>query len=146
MDISVRDAMSADAPGIASLLTQLGYPSSSDETSERLAEWHQSPLSRVFVASAGQRVAGVLAFHAMPLFEHAGRRGRIICLVDDEACRGQGVGARLMAAADAEARHLGCTDLEVTSSRERNEAHVFYQRMGYHDCCDLSARFLRPLA
>jgi hypothetical protein len=51
-----------------------------------------------------------------------------------------------MAAADAEARRLGCTDLEVTRSRARTAAHVFHQQMGYHDCGDVSARFLRSLA
>lgn len=145
MEISIRDALPADAPGIASLLTQLGYPSTSDETSERLAEWRESPLSRAIVAAAGQRVDGVLAFHAIPFLEHAGRRGRIVCLVVSKACRGQGVGTRLMQAAETQARLLGCTDIELTSSRTRAEAHAFYQRMGYHDCCDRSARFLRPL-
>ena len=106
MEISIRDAVPADAPGIASLLTQLGYRSSSDETGERLAEWRESPLSRVIVAADGQRVAGVLGIHAIPFLEHAGRRARVVCLVVDEACRGQGLGTRLMAAAEVEARRL----------------------------------------
>ena len=145
MEISIRDARAVDASGVASLLTQLGYRSSSDEAAERLAEWRESPLSGVIVAADGRRVAGVLAIHAIPFLEHAGRRGRVVCLVVDEAYRGQGLGTRLMAAAEAEARRLGCTDIEVTSSRTRTEAHAFYLRMGYHDCCDRSARFLRPL-
>jgi GNAT superfamily N-acetyltransferase len=145
MEISIRDALPGDARGIAALLTELGYPSSSDETAERLAEWRESPLSRVIVAATGHDVAGVLAFHAIPFLEHAGRRGRIVCLVVDEARRGQGVGTRLMQAAESHARRLGCTDIELTSSRDRTEAHAFYQRMGYHDCCDRSARFLQPL-
>jgi GNAT superfamily N-acetyltransferase len=146
MKISIRDARPADAPMIASLLTQLGYPLSSGETGERLAEWRQNPLSRVIVAADGPRVAGVLALHAIPFLEHAGRRGRIVCLVVDEASRGHGIGARLVQAAEAQARRLGCTDIEVTSARARTEAHAFYRRMGYHDCGDRSARFLRPLA
>jgi N-acetylglutamate synthase-like GNAT family acetyltransferase len=112
MEISIRDARLADASGVASLLTQLGYQSSSDEAGERLAEWRESSLSRVIVAADGQRVAGVLAFHAIPFLENAGRRGRVVCLVVDEAYRGQGLGARLMAAAEVEApprlhRHRG---------------------------------------
>jgi hypothetical protein len=76
MEISIRDARLADASGVASLLTQLGYRSGSDEAGERLAEWRESPLSRVIVAADGRRVAGVLAIHAIPFLEHAGRRGR----------------------------------------------------------------------
>jgi hypothetical protein len=36
--------------------------------------------------------------------------------------------------------------MEVTSSRRRHDAHAFYKRLGYADQCDVSGRFLKPLA
>lgn len=145
MDTSIRDAVKDDASSIAELLAQLGYPSTVEETADRLAEWRNSPLSRVVVATLNQRVAGVLAFHAIPFFEQGGQRGRVVCLVVEEESRGHGIGARLMRFIEAEARRLGCKDIELTSSRTRSAAHAFYQHIGYQDCCARSARFLRPL-
>jgi GNAT superfamily N-acetyltransferase len=147
MDVLIRDAVDADAPVIAELLTQLGYPSTAEDAAARIAAWRESPLSRVVVATLdGRRVVGVLAFHAIPFFERPGRRGRVVCLVVDEETRGHGIGARLMSFIETEARRLGCEDLELTSSRYRSGAHAFYRNLGFEDGCVRSARFLRPLA
>ncbi|MEV5746440.1 hypothetical protein AB0L00_01355 [Actinoallomurus sp. NPDC052308] len=34
MDVLIRDALDADAPVIATLLTQLGYPSTTEQTAD----------------------------------------------------------------------------------------------------------------
>src|SRR4051812_47886863 len=44
MDVLIRDAVDADAPVIAELLTQLGYPSTVEDAAGRIAEWRESPL------------------------------------------------------------------------------------------------------
>ncbi|MEV0407697.1 GNAT family N-acetyltransferase [Actinoallomurus sp. NPDC050550] len=146
MDVLIRDAVDADAPVIAELLTQLGYPSTVEDAAARIAEWRESPLSRVVVATLDARVVGVLAFHAIPFFERAGRRGRVVSLVVGEEARGHGIGARLMSFIETEARRLGCEDLELTSSRHRSGAHAFYRNLGFEDACHRSARFVRPLS
>ncbi|GAB3966925.1 hypothetical protein GCM10029978_033150 [Actinoallomurus acanthiterrae] len=145
MDVLIRDAVDGDASALASLLTQLGYPSTVDDTAHRITRWRDNPWSRVIVAALNERVVGVLAFHVIPFFEQEGNRGRVVCLVVDEQSRGHGIGARLMSFIEAEARRLGCKDIELTSSRTRSAAHAFYRNIGYQDCCTRSARFLRPL-
>ncbi|GAA4606228.1 GNAT family N-acetyltransferase [Actinoallomurus liliacearum] len=146
MDVLIRDALDADAPVTATLLTQLGYPSTTEQTADRIARWRSDPLSRVIVATLNERVVGVLAFHAIPFFERDGSRGRVVSLVVDENARGHGVGARLMSFIEAEARRLGCEDLELTSNRRRTGAHAFYKHLGFEDACHRSARFVRPLS
>lgn len=146
MDVVTRDALDADAPAIAELLTQLGYPSTAEQTAARIARWREDPLSRVVVATLDERVVGVLAFHAIPFFEYDASRGRVVSLVVDEEARGNGVGARLMSFIEAEARRLGCRDLELTSNRRRTGAHAFYRHLGFEDVCHRSARFVRPLS
>lgn len=51
-------------------------------------------------------------------------------LVTDEARRGQGHGARLLAALEERARHLGCDTISVEAGVRREAAHRFYFRAG----------------
>ncbi|GGF65110.1 N-acetyltransferase [Paracoccus acridae] len=45
--------------------------------------------------------------------------------------RGQGIGAQLMADAEARARAAGCTQMQLTTNRARTDAHRFYDRLGF---------------
>jgi N-acetylglutamate synthase-like GNAT family acetyltransferase len=143
---AIREAEPGDAQQIAALLTQLGYPSTSDQVVERLAYWLPDPMSLVLVAEQDRRIEGCLSLHAIPYLERTGRWARIVSLVVDESSRGRGTGRSLVAAAEEAARRLGCLTVEVTSARTRTRAHAFYKRMGYTDSCDNSGRFLKTLA
>jgi len=142
---TIRPIRADDSPRLAALLTQLGYPTSSDEVAERLGYWLPDPNSAVIGADVDGELMGVAALHVCPYLEHTGRWGRLAALVVDERCRGTGVGAALVRAAEDRARELGCHSMEVTSSRHRTGAHAFYQRLGYQDACPRSARFLKSL-
>ena len=142
----VREAVPADAPHIAALLTQLGYPATSEEVSQRLAYWLPAPASLVLIAERDARVAGCLSLHAIPYLERTGYWARIESLVVDQPARGSGTGRALVAAAEEAARRWGCLRMEVTSSRHRAGAHAFYRHLGYLDRCDQSGRFLKPLS
>jgi GNAT superfamily N-acetyltransferase len=52
-------------------------------------------------------------------------------LVVDRAHRRQGIGAALMAEAEAWARDQGCTVMRLSSSTSRTRAHSFYAGLGY---------------
>jgi GNAT superfamily N-acetyltransferase len=45
--------------------------------------------------------------------------------------RGQGIGGRLMAHIEADARDRGAARLQLTSNRDRVRAHAFYERLGF---------------
>jgi GNAT superfamily N-acetyltransferase len=124
----------------------LGYPCSGDDASARLGYWLADPMSRVLVAQHDGRVIGCLSLHAVPYLERTGRWARIESLVIDESARGTGAGGALLHAAETVARRWGCLTMEVTSARTRDDAHAFYQRMGYTDVCDQSGRFLKELS
>jgi GNAT superfamily N-acetyltransferase len=145
MTITIRRVGVADAARITVLLGQLGYPTDVNRVRARLDDWLTDQRSALFAAEAGGLVAGVAALHVMPLLEHDGRQGRLLALVVDESCRGQGLGRRLVAEVEQEARRLGCRAMEVTSSRVREAAHSFYRGLGYEDRCAKSARFLKAL-
>jgi predicted N-acetyltransferase YhbS len=145
-EFSVRLAQPGDAAQVAALLVELGYPDNpAGEVRRRLVMWERETTGLALVAARQGQVVGVIAMAAIPYLEREGRRGRVVALVVSSACRGQGIGRRLVGAAEEAAGELGCVTLEVTSRRSRTESHPFYRNLGYEDCCDRSARYLKDL-
>jgi N-acetylglutamate synthase-like GNAT family acetyltransferase len=142
---TIRPAQTSDAPQVAILLGELGYPAGRGEVIARLGYWLQDSQSRLLVAEVNGNVSGVAAMHAIPLLERTGRRARLVALVVGQSVRAQGVGRALMKAVEDAARDLGCRDLEITSARNRTVAQRFYADLGYHDVSDHAARFMKLL-
>jgi GNAT superfamily N-acetyltransferase len=82
----------------------------------------------------------------IPYIEQPGSFARVVALAVDRGRRRCGLGRRLLLAVEAWAGGLGCRDIEITSARRRDDAHSFYQALGFTDLCDRSARFRRPIA
>jgi len=143
--LAIRPAVAADAPRIAELLTELGYPADATEVSERLAYWLPDQASRVLLAERGGRITGCISLHAIPYLEHTGRWLRIESLVVDAGQRRGGTGRALIDAAERLAREWGCVLIEVTSLRSRADAHAFYLELGFTDDCGRSGRFIKEI-
>lgn len=143
---SIRLARPDDAAQVATLLTELGYPDNRPaEVRRRLAMWEREAACVALVAERQGQVAGIVAVTAIPYLEREGHWGRIVALVVSSECRGQGVGRRLVDAAEKAAGELGCVTMEVTSARSRAESHPFYRSLGYADWGDRSVRYLKEL-
>jgi GNAT superfamily N-acetyltransferase len=142
-DAAIREITPGDSPRVAELLTQLGYPTTTDDVAQRLAYWLDDPLSRILVAERNTQVIGSLSLHAIPYLERTGRWARVESLVVDSAARRSGVARALVQAAEDTARQWGCLAVEITSARYREGAHAFYQQLGYTDVCGKSARFFK---
>ncbi|WP_102107522.1 GNAT family N-acetyltransferase [Oceaniglobus roseus] len=61
----------------------------------------------------------------------AARRAQVESVRVDAALRGQGLGTRLMADAEARARAAGCALIQLTTNATRTGAHAFYARLGF---------------
>ena len=131
--ITIRPAVSADAPAVASLAGQFGYPTTEDEARRRLTLLAALPDDIVWVAETPEReVIGWL---------HASRTVTLVAdvvvevrgLVVDAMHRRRGCGARLMEAAEAWARTFGARCVCLRSNVIRADAHRFYQRLGYEE-------------
>jgi predicted N-acetyltransferase YhbS len=105
--------------------------------------WEREATGLSLVAERQGQVVGVIAVAAVPYLQREGRWGRTVALVVSSACRGQGIGRRLVDAAEEAAGEFGCVTMEVTSRRSRTESHSFYRNLGYEDRCDRSARYLK---
>jgi GNAT superfamily N-acetyltransferase len=142
----IRPLQSGDAEAASALLHQLGYPQDgAGATAARIRAWSADPSSAALAADRDGDVLGLIAVHVCPSFERDGSWARIVALVVADSARGQGVGGRLMDAAESFAARRGCRSMEVTSSDHRDDAHAFYQARGYTVQTGRSSRFLRSL-
>jgi GNAT superfamily N-acetyltransferase len=130
-ELKIRRAKSADAPRIAELTGQLGYPATAAQMRERLHGIEPASHNAVFLAdSAKDGVIGWLHVSKEPLLE-VEMRAEVNGLVVAEGQRSAGAGARLLAAAEEWARKHGCKSMSVRSNVIRERAHKFYERNGY---------------
>ena len=128
--VTIRPATTADAPRLAALLTDEGYPAGETDLAARI-ERFSTPESHVLVAEAAGEVIGFVAFHLVPRFETDERFARIVALVVDPGVRERGIGKRLMADAERAAGAAGAAFLEVTSGHHRPEARKLFESLGY---------------
>lgn len=126
----LRPAAPSDAPHLAALTTQLGYPSSSEDILRRLP-LIAGPAHFLRVADGADggvrgwiHAAHVVLLDSDPYVE-------IKALVVEEAARGRGIGETLVTAAEAWARGLPCLEMRVRSNVVRERAHRFYERHAY---------------
>jgi GNAT superfamily N-acetyltransferase len=86
----------------------------------------------VLVAELDGEVVGLCQVLLFQHFQHVGGWCAEIESVHVRAdLRGQGVGASLLAAAEALAAERGCYRIQLTSNLVRADAHRFYQRQGF---------------
>jgi GNAT superfamily N-acetyltransferase len=125
----VRSAHHADAPVLARLATELGYTSSSEDLQPRLDFLLTSPEHEVLVFDDGAVLGwiGVVVAHSLTSPPH----GEVIGLVVDESARSAGIGGQLMEAAERWVRERGCGSITVRTNVVRQDAHRFYERIGY---------------
>jgi GNAT superfamily N-acetyltransferase len=136
----IRDAAADDAEALAALIVALGYEVTQAEVEERLAVLKKAG-HHVLVADRGG-VIGVLTTSVMRVLHRPRPVGRISMMVVAEQERGHGVGAALLAEAEARLKAAGCGLVEVTSNAKRLRAHAFYGRLGYERT---SYRFAKQL-
>ena len=128
---SVRPASPDDAPAVASLLGELGYPSNAAQVRARMAGVLRD--DRVFVAvdeRAGD-VLGMLSVHQFHGLHDNAPVALITALVVADRARGLGAGKSLVDRAAETAREWGCTRLMVTTHVRREAAHAFYEHIGF---------------
>jgi GNAT superfamily N-acetyltransferase len=128
--MDVRRAALDDAPAIASLAGELGYPTDAGAMRIRLAPLLRSDEDAVFVVVSGVAVVGwahVATMRPVVSEPYAELRG----LVVTAALRSRGVGARLLDAAEEWVRSRGLNRIRVRSNVTRGRTHAFYERHGY---------------
>jgi GNAT superfamily N-acetyltransferase len=128
--IRVRNAMPSDAPAMARLLGELGYPADTGAIPARLTAVESGGGSTFLVVGLEDRVVGLASVAKLAALHVDAPVCYITALVTAPDTRGQGVGRLLVSAAEQWARAQGCIRLSVTSAEHRADAHAFYPRCG----------------
>jgi GNAT superfamily N-acetyltransferase len=132
VETEIRDACDGDDEALARLMEQLMHrPCTPEQIRARLRRLATTGVDRVLVALVDGRVVGLAGVTHAWLFHADAPTARLMSIVVDESCRGQGIGRRLVEASIEQARTWGCDRLELTSRLERVDAHAFYERVGF---------------
>ena len=125
-DVRVRRARPADLPALLAL-EQRSF--ATDRLSPRQFRHHLSGRgnSLLLVATADAGVCG----NSLLLFRAGSRRTRLYSIVVAADARGRGVGERLLARVEREARAHGATELALEVRHDNTAAITLYERRGY---------------
>ena len=142
-EVKIRSVCLDDSSAIACLMSQLGYPTSSDEMKERLAAILPDSDYMTFVAEYEEEVVGVIGVGVNRYYEKNGTYGRLLALVVDEKFKGYGTGASLVAEGERWLKEREVSSIVVNSGKQRSDAHRFYERLGYEET---GLRFVKLLS
>ena len=137
-DFTLRPAVRDDVPAIAALLADDRLGATREDPTDPAAylrafdEVSAQPGNLLIVAARGRAIVGCLQLTLIPGLSRRGmKRGLIEGVRVAAACRGLGLGERLLRHAVAIARAEGCGLVQLTSDRSRADAHRFYERLGF---------------
>jgi ribosomal protein S18 acetylase RimI-like enzyme len=131
VDIKIRKVKLSDATQLAALMCQLGYKTSGSEMWRRLKSILNDALYSTFVAEIDNEVCGMIGTLTHMNHERNDLSGKIIALVVSEKQRRSGVGRALIAAAEKDFAKRRVTRVTLTTRFAREEAHRFYEALGY---------------
>lgn len=121
-----------DLGDVEALAIQLGYPNSSSDLCRRFREIHGLENYALLVAQSDEgKVVGYIQINLEPQTLLSDSKADISALIVHESWRGQGIGAALVAGAEAWVRDKGLRLIRVRSNTVREGAHRFYLREGY---------------
>jgi len=135
-----REARSDDLPAIVALLADDAVartrPGHVEAVTARIRaafdEITASTDHELWVVEHDGGVAGTLQLSYLPSLSRNGMRRALVEAVRVRAdLRGGGVGAAFMRHAIGRARDRGCGLVQLTSDARRDDAHRFYERLGF---------------
>lgn len=132
-----REATRADVPAVVALLADdvLGQGRESADLAPYLAAFdamQDEGGNRLIVAEQDGRVVACYQLTLISgLSLTAARRAQVEGVRVTADLRGRGIGAALMADAEARARAAGCQLIQLTTNATRTDAHRFYARLGF---------------
>lgn len=131
MSLTIRNAKIDDAAALALLMCELGYETTKSEMEMRLERIAADERYRTFVALQDNEVCGMIGTLTSPSYEHNDLGGRVLALVTLRTVRRHGIGRALIAAAEEDFTQRGIRRVALNTRLTRDDAHKFYESVGY---------------
>ena len=139
--MTLREAVLDDVPSLVELLAadQLGSAREGADSVEGLAPYVRAfealdadPAHLLVVADANGRVVATMQLSFIPgLARRGALRAQIEAVRVHADRRGSGLGGAMVTWAIDEARRRGCAMVQLTSDKQRSDAHRFYSTLGF---------------
>jgi ribosomal protein S18 acetylase RimI-like enzyme len=129
--LTIRHAKFNDAPELAVLMCELGYETERTEMETRLKLILSNPAYKTFVAIMHGSVCGMVGMLTYSSYEHSDPSGRILALVTSSTARRRGIGRALIATAEKDFAQRGISRVALDTRLTREDAHKFYESLGY---------------
>jgi ribosomal protein S18 acetylase RimI-like enzyme len=131
LDLTIRVAEMNDAAALAELMCELGYETTKLEMQTRMARIAADERYRTFVAVRDGKVCGMIGTLTCLSYEHNDPSGRILALAILSTMRRRGIGRALIAAAEEDFAQRGIKRVALNTRLTREDAHKFYESLGY---------------
>ncbi|MBD2567932.1 GNAT family N-acetyltransferase [Anabaena lutea] len=129
--MTIRQAKIKDAEQIAILCEQLGYSATKEQIEQRLNKIQNNSSHVIYVATVeNEYVIGWAHAHISDLIIIP-NQALLFGLVVDKNYRNNGIGKLLMQHIEEWATLVGCEGVILRSNIKRQEAHLFYEKIGY---------------
>ena len=132
-----REALRADVPAIVALLRDdaLGAARETGDMADYFAAFDAMSYEYGNAIIVGEADGRVVATYQLTFITglslRASRRAQIESVRVSAKLRSEGVGGALMRDAEMRATHAGCTLIQLTSNKTREDAQRFYESAGY---------------
>ena len=135
-----RQAKRADLPVIVRMLAEDDLGSQRERFEDPLPESYYKAFDEIerdsnhelIVAEMDGEVVGSLHLMFLPSISYqGGMRAQVESVRVDSRLRGRGIGSELMKWAIARAKERDAHLVQLTSHRSREDAHRFYERLGF---------------
>jgi ribosomal protein S18 acetylase RimI-like enzyme len=130
-DLTIRAADMNDAAALALLMCELGYETTRSEMHARMERIAADERYRTFVAVLDGKVCGMIGTLTCPSYEHNDSGGRILALATLSTMRRRGIGRALIATAENDFAQRGIRRIALNTQLTREDAHTFYESLGY---------------
>ncbi|WP_295045973.1 GNAT family N-acetyltransferase [uncultured Paracoccus sp.] len=137
MTVAFRPALRDEVPAVVALLADdiLGRTREGGDMATYLAAFdamQRQDGNMLIVGLLDDRIVACYQLLLIPgLSATASLRAQIEAVRVASDLRGRGIGASLIADAEARARTAGCGQMQLTTNRTRVDAHRFYDRTGF---------------